>query len=358
MIKMDLEQLQYCLNKALDDDVFPGYAVGIDDGKKNYILTGGYTSYLKNKAIQSDTLFDLASLSKPLATTLACLVLIKEGVIHLDMPLEKLLGCGVPRDKKNITLAYLMSHSAGVIAHHNFYEKLALYPSSQRAAKLLKDILAYPLLTRPGSTALYSDVGFIILFFIIEYQTKMKFEKYIQTRIFDPFDIKDIIYNPSLKGYENFAATEHCPWRKKEICGEVHDQNTSVLGGVCGQAGLFGTIPSVLRFVTLLRDIIKGRREHPYIDQKLLQQAVTRRIHLKKNCWGLGFDTPSQPGSSAGRYISKESCGHLGFTGTSFWLDLNRDIVVVLLTNRINPSVDNLKIRAFRPLFHDLVFAT
>ncbi len=105
-----------------------------------------------------------------------------------------------------------------------------------------------------------------------------------------------------------------------------------------------------------IKDIVQGKKNHPFIDRALLQEAVTRRLLPELTSWGLGFDTPSQPGSSAGQFISNESCGHLGFTGTSFWIDFEQDIAVVLLTNRINPTINNLKIRDFRPLFHDLVF--
>lgn len=354
---MDIDKLKRCIQKGLKDDVFPGYAVGISHGDFKNVFVGGYTSHKKQKKITNKTLFDLASLSKPLATTLACLVLIKEGVISYDMTLESLLDCAIPDDKKNINLSQLLSHSAGFIGHQDFYKNLEKYPLEQRKDILLQDILHLPLSYSPGSISLYSDIGFILLFFIVEFKTKINLEKFVEKRVFAPFGVKDICYKPKLKGYNSFAATEDCGWRKKEICGEVHDQNTSILSGVCGQAGLFSTIDSVLDLVTCLKDLVNGKIAHPYLDRKLLKEAVTRRLLPKGTCWGFGFDTPSQPGSSAGRFISEDSCGHLGFTGTSFWLDFKRDIAVVLLTNRINPSVDNLKIRDFRPEFHDIVFA-
>ncbi len=212
---MDIDQLKRCMKNGLKDDVFPGYAVGITQGDFKHVFVGGYTSHKKQKKITPKTLFDLASLSKPLATTLACLVLIKEGVINYDMTLESLLGCAIPADKKNINLSQLLSHSAGFIGHQDFYKNLEKYPLEQRKNILLNDILHLPLSASPGSKPLYSDIGFILLFFIIEFRAQTNLAEFVEKRIFDPFDIKDICYNPKLNGYSSFAATEDCNWRKK-----------------------------------------------------------------------------------------------------------------------------------------------
>lgn len=353
---MNIDKLNRYIEKGISEKVFPGCGVGISKGNNVFSNVYGYTSSEKREPVTKKTLFDLASLSKPLATTLACLVLIKEGKIKYEATLESMLGCAVPDDKKNITLAQLLSHSSGFIAHHDFYKILAGYPLEKRKDVLLSDILQRPLSYQPGSQTLYSDVGFIILFFIIEFQAKMNLESFVQDYIFTPMDIHDVCYNPKGKGYTQFAATEDCPWRKKVISGEVHDLNTWILGGVSGQAGLFGSIDSVLSLVLYIKNMLQGKNKHPYIDRVLLQEAVMKRGGGESSCWGFGFDTPTQPGSSAGRFISAKSCGHLGFTGTSFWIDIEKDSVVVLLTNRINPTVENIKIKDFRPLFHDIVF--
>ncbi|MDA3971623.1 MAG: serine hydrolase [Desulfobulbaceae bacterium] len=352
---MNVSKIHRCIEDGLRDTVFPGCAVGICTGNSLFSHVYGYTSDEKKEKITKNTLFDLASLTKPLATTLACLMLIKEGKINYNTTLESLLGCSVPDDKKNINLAQLLSHSSGFAAHYDFYKNLEKYPLEKRKNILLKDILHRPLSYLPGSKTLYSDVGFILLFFMLEFQTKVSFETFVHDYIVEPMHIQDVCYNPKEKGYSNFASTENCPWRNKVMAGEVHDQNTWILGGVSGQAGLFGTIDSVLAMVVYIKDVFQGRKNHPYIDRELLQEAFLKRGGPESS-WGLGFDTPSQPGSSAGRYISTQSCGHLGFTGTSFWIDFDRDIAVVLLTNRINPTVDNMKLRDFRPLFHDIVF--
>ena len=130
------------------------------------------------------------------------------------------------------------------------------------------------------------------------------------------------------------------------------------MGGVCGHAGLFGDIDSVLAITALILDIWKGRKKHPNIDSDDLRKFLKRRGDIKDNSWALGFDTPSPAGSSSGRYFSPQSVGHLGFTGTSFWIDPVKDIVIVLLTNRVHPSRENDKIKKFRPWFHDKIFET
>jgi CubicO group peptidase (beta-lactamase class C family) len=353
---MDLQKIKNYVKTGLQNQVFPGCGIGIFNKGQKYSFVDGYVSHKKNKKINQNTLFDLASLSKPLATALACFVLIKDGKFNLETTLELLLGCSVPDDKKNITLSQVLSHSAGFTDHCKFYKKLEKQPSYLRKNILLQDILQMPLSNPPGTKVIYSDIGFILLFLIIEHQSEESLDNFVYNRVFAPMDIQDICYVPKQKGYTDFASTENCMWRKKELNGDVHDQNTYILDGVSGQSGLFGSVDSVLSLVVFIKDIIQNKKTHPYLDTSLLKDAVTRRVLPRSTCWGLGFDTPSQPGSSAGQFISENSCGHLGFTGTSFWIDFDRDIVAVLLTNRINPTVDNLKIRDFRPLFHDLVF--
>ncbi len=155
---------------------------------------------------------------------------------------------------------------------------------------------------------------------------------------------------------EIYAATENCPWRKKVLRGEVHDENTFAVGGVSGQAGLFGSAAEIFQLLRAL----KRAYDHPEIphpfDGRLIRLFWERQKQPAGTTRALGFDTPSEIGSSAGRFFSPKSVGHLGFTGTSFWLDLERDLTVILLTNRIHPTRTNEKIKAFRPKLHDLVF--
>lgn len=155
--------------------------------------------------------------------------------------------------------------------------------------------------------------------------------------------------------YIQFAATEVCPWRKRLLVGEVSDENAWALGGVAGHAGLFGTARGVFAFVSHLRDIYTKECRKSFVSPEILQLFWTRAGLPEDSTWALGYDTPSPVGSSAGRYFSQKSVGHLGFTGTSFWFDLQRDRIVVLLSNRVHPTRENEAFKKFRPVVHDLV---
>ena len=152
----------------------------------------------------------------------------------------------------------------------------------------------------------------------------------------------------------SFASTEDCPWRNKVIQGEVHDENAHALGGYSGHAGLFGTVDEVYGIVNLLRGHYLGERQD-YLRPETVRDFFARQDRVKGSTWALGWDTPSPEGSSSGRFFSKNSVGHLGFTGTSVWMDLERDAIVILLTNRIHPTRANMRIREFRPKLHDLI---
>jgi len=139
------------------------------------------------------------------------------------------------------------------------------------------------------------------------------------------------------------------------MCGEVSDENCWILEGVAGHAGLFGRIGEVLDLVAMVLEIWQGRLSHPYLPREIVKEFLEAKSRVKSSTWALGFDRPTPGSSSSGRYLSTRSVGHLGFTGTSFWIDPERDLAIVLLTNRVHPSRDNDRIKEFRPYFHDRV---
>jgi CubicO group peptidase (beta-lactamase class C family) len=153
----------------------------------------------------------------------------------------------------------------------------------------------------------------------------------------------------------DFAATEHCPWRGRIVLGEVHDENAHVLGGVAGHAGLFGTAMEVKCVLDAILDTLSSENTGIPCSRRDLLQFLQPQHLVPGSSWALAFDTPAGFDSSAGRHFSPETVGHLGFTGTSFWLDLNKEMAVILLTNRVHPSRDNDQIKEFRPLIHDAV---
>lgn len=351
------------LADGVDRGVFPGAAAGISlfAGKEKirFTTTVGHAALIPSpRPLFRETFFDLASLTKPLATTLALLCLVSEGRIDLDDTLPFLLPREIPEDKKKITLRHLLNHSAGLAAHRPFYENLITCPLSERKERELAAILGEKCEYPPGEKAIYSDLGFILLGMIIESQGGCPLDVFVRDMVMAPLLLAEkLLFNPLGAGKKDFAATEECPWRGRILSGEVHDDNTAAMGGVSGQAGLFGRVDDVLHLCALLLDIWKDKGEHAHISGERFKEFVQRQDIVKGSSWALGFDTPSPQGSSAGRFISPDSVGHLGFTGTSFWIDPHRELVVVLLTNRVHPSRDNHGIKEFRPLFHEAVTA-
>jgi len=196
---------------------------------------------------------------------------------------------------------------------------------------------------------------------IIEKKTGCNLADYIEEKVFKPLKLENkIFYNSLFKKKKNFkktdfAATENCSWRKKILCGEVHDDNCYAMGGVAGHSGLFGNIEGMTTYTGILLDMWKGVAEHPNIENKDLARFLIRQPQTPGSSWALGFDTPAAKESSSGSCFSPISVGHLGFTGTSFWIDPVKDVAIVLLTNRVHPGRENFKIKQFRPLFHDRV---
>ena len=307
--------------------------------------------------MEKGTPFDLASLTKPLATALSIMKLFDQGAVHLDQTLGDLLQTSVPSDKRAITLRHLMSHCAGFPGWLPLYLELAKEPPQHRRPLLRETLLKMPLAYPTGKRTLYSDLGFMILEWIIEKTAGVPLPRFLRKHFFVPLSLEKNLFfgniDPSQQKRE-FAATEDCPWRKRILRGEVHDENAWALGGYSGHAGLFGTAQGVYALADLLREHFHGMRED-YLQRKTVKTFFEKQSLVPHSTWALGWDTPSPAGSSAGRYFSAGAVGHLGFTGTSLWMDLHRDVTVVFLTNRIHPSRENTVIRAFRPRLHNLV---
>jgi CubicO group peptidase (beta-lactamase class C family) len=351
-------------DKALEKNIFPGAAIGIVKGvgedRQTLIKTYGFTSYGEDKKeVKTTTFYDIASLSKPLATTLAILCLIKKGRIDLKSSLSNIFkNEGLPADKKILKIKELLSHSAGFPAYRLYYEDLLQIDKSKRKERLFSMVMEEPLEYEAAQKSIYSDLGYMLLGLIVEKLSNQPLNEFVNKNIFEPLALsKDIGYLSDLKEKNKnmtFAAAELCAVRKRILSGEVSDENTYALGGVAGHAGLFANINGVVKMAIQVLDQLKGRVSHPNYQTSDLQECVKRQ-DIPKSTWALGFDTPSLKGSTGGRYLSSQSIGHLGFTGTSFWIDPTRDLIMVLLSNRVHPSRDNQLIKEFRPQFHDMV---
>jgi len=352
-------KIEDLVKKAIEKKVFPGCSIGIStffkEKRETAFFSFGSLDY-ETGINDQQTLYDLASLTKPLSTTLSIITLIKKNKLHYNTLLEDLLEMEVPKDKKNINLYSLLNHSSGLTGYYPFYREMEDGDYVKNNNEIVEKILSHPLEYETSKKQLYSDLGFLLLGKIIEKKAK-PLDEFSRLSIYKPLGIdKDIFFNAGnfIKKNRVYAPSEECLWREKKVCGQVHDDNAYVLGGVCGHAGLFANIYSVMELVTTIEDILKRRKKVSGIRREDLQKCVTKQSDL--GTWGLGFDTPSEF-SSSGRFFSKNSFGHLGFTGTSFWTDLDRGVSIVLLTNRTYPDRENNKIREFRPVFHDLIMS-
>ncbi len=353
-----VEDLDSLLVHGINNDVFSGVCAGVSRYEN-----GLWHNINKNKGkngpagakIDKYTLIDLASLTKPLATTLAIINLITEKRISLNDFLGDLLVSSNPAHKK-IKISHLLNHCSGLPAHADYYKKLIYLPLNERKEALFDMVVSEKPLASAGEKEIYSDIGFILLAMVVEKFGEMALDRFIRKKVMEPIGYADkILFNPPGDDHD-FLVTGRCLWQDKELAGEVHDDNTRAIGGVSGQAGLFAPVTAVMGLCAYLLDMVKGRKTHPFIDGNLLAEFWQRQDMVKGSSWALGFDTPSAGYSSAGDYLSEKSVGHLGFTGTSFWIDPTRELVMVLLTNRVLGGRKNNKIKDYRPLFHNTIF--
>jgi len=318
-----------------------------------------------------ETIFDLASLTKPMATTTSILLLVHEGALSLDDPVAKLLPSFAERDKAEVTIRHLLTHSSGLKPWRGFHELLIdkerktgerLIGTPEGREWIIDRILRSSLVHEPGEAAVYGDLDFIALGAVVEAVSKQSLDAFCQARIFQPFGLADTRFLPvpvdgasepaSPELRRRIAGTENCQWRGRILWGEVHDPNASAMGGVAGHAGLFSTVDDVMRFAEVWLDAWHGRSD--LLPRELVQQFCERQQLPQTSDWALGWDTPTEGTSSSGSLFSTRAIGHLGFTGTSMWIDLEREAIVVFLTNRVHLIAKRSKFD-LRPQIHDLI---
>jgi CubicO group peptidase (beta-lactamase class C family) len=353
--------LQLMMDGAADG-IFPGAVLLVSQHHRILFFkaVGNAAIIPTSRPMTSNTRFDLASLTKPLATALAVLFLVSRKKLRLDASLEELLpSTQIPGDKQKITLRQMLCHCSGLPSWKPYYLFLETLPQDSRKSRLRQLVLREPLDFEPGTQTIYSDLGFILIEWILEKNSGQDLHQLTRKHLFGPMGCASLGYLPLARAADSdshdFADTEYCPWRNRIVSGRVHDENAYVVGGVAGHAGLFGTAAEVKCVLdTILDTLASTNAPVPWSREELIQFLRPARF-VPSSSWALGFDTPALSGSSAGRHFSSETVGHLGFTGTSFWLDLKRQMAVIFLTNRIHPSRDNEKIKEFRPLLHDAV---
>ncbi|MBN2529839.1 MAG: beta-lactamase family protein [Deltaproteobacteria bacterium] len=344
------QALQQELQTGVDEQVFSGAQASFCIcGGAVHTVTAGHTAYpflrTENRQpafpIEPDTLFDIASLTKLFTATIALRL-----VDNKKLTLQSHMWNG-------FSLEALLAHETGLPAWQPYFKRV---PLNQRATpgaykQIIKEVLDTPATPPMRDAAVYSDVGFIGLGHQLQQITGQSLPTLVKDVITIPLQMGHTAFGAKLPpSSANIACTENCPWRGRILKGEVHDDNAWTMGGVAGHAGLFSTSEDMVRLGMDWLDALKG---DGIISLHLAKQSVARR----KSGRGLGFDMVTAGASSVGDFAGDATFGHLGFTGTSIWMDPKKDAVICLLTNRVHPTRDNIRIRRFRPSFHNIFFS-
>lgn len=344
-----LLQVDTVMDSALADSAFPGAVLLVArDGKIVWEKAYGRMWYGSSAPpMRTNAIFDLASVTKVVATTTAAMILYDRGQLDLDAPVHRYLPRFTGEGRDPVTIRNLLTHTSGLPPFKRFFLE---YRSPE---EIWDAIYATPLEYEPGTQSVYSDIGMMLMAKVVEAISGKPFDRFCADEIFEPLGMDDTYFNPPQRVIDRIPPTEFDQWRGRLVRGEVHDENAYALGGVAGHAGLFSTARDL---AILLQTLLNGGA---YGDTRIVKPAtvslfVERANLVQGSSRALGWDTPSPP-SSSGRFFSKESFGHTGFTGTSVWVDRKRRLFVVFLTNRVHPTRQNIKIREVRPKVHDAV---
>ena len=336
------------LTDAIGSRAFPCCSVAVTS-KGNLVLLkalGHFTYETTSEPATPASIFDLASLSKAIATTTVAMILYERGLLDLDMPMVSVIPEFATDDtrRNEVTIHMLLAHSSGLPA----YEKLFLRAHTRQ--ELLNAAFTTRLVADPGTRATYSDIGFIILGAALERIADEPLDHFCQREIFGPLGMAHTTFNPPPSWRPSIPPTaDDQTFRKRIVQGEVQDENASVLGGVAGHAGLFASVQDVATFA---HTILQGGR--PILRPETVALFTRRESIPPGTSRTLGWDTPSSP-SQSGKYFSPRSFGHLGYTGSSLWIDPERELSIILLTNRTWPDCSNQAIKQVRPRLHDAI---
>jgi CubicO group peptidase (beta-lactamase class C family) len=348
------DSMRRVLDAALADSAFPGAFAVV--GNRHGVIAEYAVGHLDwpgatpgaGTPPDERTLWDLASLTKVVATTSAIAQLVGEKRVALDAPVQRYLPNWTGPGKERVMVRHLLTHSGGLPAWR------PLYKEAGTPAAALRLVYATELDTVPGARYLYSDLGAILLAQVVERVSGEPIDRYLERHLFAPLAMRDTRYRPAPADLARVAPTEYDPWRQRKLRGEVHDENAFALGRVAGHAGLFSTAHDLARFARMYLNggTLDGAR--------VLDAAVIRKFTARQDSAlshrALGWETPNGQ-NSAGRLMSATAFGHTGFTGTSLWVDPGRDLFVLLLTNRVNPTRQNTRIGAVRTTLADAVVA-
>ena len=339
------------LDRAVADSAFPGGVLAVGYRGQIAVHAFGKESYAAGAAVTPETIYDAASLTKAVVTTTLAAMLTESGRLDLSAPVARYLPewAAGPNSKwrERVTVRHLLTHTSGLPAHREYFK------SAKTQRELQGLAIAEPLEAEPGAKSEYSDIGFILLGEILERLTGRPLDQSAHEHIFAPLGMANTSFNPAAELRARIAPTEddaNC--RKRALRGEVHDENSSVMGGVSGHAGMFSTAGDLAIFCQMMLN--GGQYAHQRLLRRSTIEQFTAADSLSANTRTLGWNVPT-PNSSSGRYFSPRSFGHTGYTGTSMWIDPDKQLFVVLLTNRVHPTRQNDKIQQVRPAVHDSI---
>lgn len=343
------------LQTAIDARAFPGCAFGVLSGGGVVVADalGSFTYESDAPVMSTLTVFDIASLTKVVATTAIAMILHESGVLSLETPVGDMLpGFVIGRESselaRRITLRHLLAHNSGLPGYVEFFR------TAPMASALLRACLALPIETAPGERSEYSDPGFILLGKALEVLGRDSLAGMARKEIFEPLGMPATRFCPPRFEREQIPPTEiDREFRHRTIQGAVQDENAWVLDGIAGHAGLFSNVQDLLRFAGAILNSYSQSGGSTLFRRETVE-VFAERQPPGGSSRALGWDTPSAQ-SSAGKYFSEHSIGHLGYSGCSLWIDLDASVAAVLLTNRTWPDRSSQAIRSVRPAFHDAV---
>jgi CubicO group peptidase (beta-lactamase class C family) len=341
------DSVRAVLLRGLADSAYPGAFAVVGSKTAIYASIGvGHLDWATSPVPDENTMWDMASLSKVIGTTTAAMQLWEQGRLNLDAPVQKYIPEFTGKNKELVTVRNLLTHSSGLPAWR------PLYKEARTPEEAIQLVFTTPLDTLPNVRMVYSDLGIITLGKIIERISGESLDGYLSLHVFGPLGMKSTMYRPPSWMRQRIAPTERDPWRERLVYGEVHDENSYALGGVAGHAGLFSTGHDLAIFAQMY---LNGG---VYDSVRIVSEAAVKKFTQVQDSTlsnrALGWEVPSGT-NSAGHLLSKHAFGHTGFTGTSIWMDPDRDLFVILLTNRVDPSRESRGIYAVRTALADAV---
>jgi len=347
-----IEGVEQLLQSCVETGAFPGavLAVGTSDTVLHTLAVGHYGED-DLRSVTDSTVYDLASLTKVIGLTTAAMLLVSEGRLELDQTLPRFFPELNGKPNGEISIRHLLTHTSGLPAWR------PLHLETESKAEAIDSVLGATLENAPGTTYTYSDFGAITLGLIVEHVAGMPLDVFLEEGVFEPLGMRWTGYRPPPEWRDQIAPTEDDPWRGRVVRGEVHDENAARLGGVAGHAGLFSNAPDLARFARWILNAYNGTADSTSgiaIGTEVVRNFVMRQAGPEGSTRALGWGTAYE-GSSAGTLLSETSFGHTGFTGTSIWIDPDKDLFIILLTNRVHPTRENSAMGWVRPQVADAV---